>query len=411
MTSHRRDPYLWIHFTGLATVPLWLDICLGGLAVGEPILSPWLELIVVGVVGTVPITWMQLQRPFYIFSVPGLALRPDKLPDERRRLLRLQRGWISRGLVVIAAIALLMTLYWLYRLSPIVAEVPFLVGKSPFVLLAICSMAFLLANLFTLVPATVIPLLLVSPQRLTKVEPLSASDILTHFTIVGLRIGRILPEFVQYFQPTASDTLTSGASNDAPPAADTSSIDGALDNAGKEPLMAATSPAAMEGLDHDTAADGDVESSAYPSASSDISPGAEVTNAQDGEEVTESPLDTESSLSGNLPTTELEQTAQKPKEISQPHISGEDESGNDQELLSQPNSPISASEPIPTSNPVNAPGTIDAEPVADAHAAAVTEASETGSIAAQLDSVNSLNDIKITQDDDPDVSYSTNPAD
>lgn len=194
MLPHRRDPYLWIHIAGLATVPLWLDVCLAGLAVGAPWAPPWLELITLVAVGTVPIVWMQWRRPFYIFSVPGLALRPDQLSLERRRLLTIQRGWLSRLLVVLTAIALLWALYTLYQLAPLAADLPWLAGQSRTTGWGISAIAFLLANLFALVPATVVPLLLTAPTRLDQVPPFETAQILTNFTVVGLRLGKILPE-------------------------------------------------------------------------------------------------------------------------------------------------------------------------------------------------------------------------
>ncbi|MEM9768952.1 MAG: low-complexity tail membrane protein, partial [Cyanobacteria bacterium P01_D01_bin.71] len=130
MQRHRRDPYLWLNFAGLATVPLWLDICLAGLAVSDPMVPPWLELVALVMVGTAPILWMQVQRPFYIFSVPGLVLRPDQLNEDRRRLLTLQRSWYSQSLALLTAIALFLALYWLYQLAPIAADLPWLMGKS-----------------------------------------------------------------------------------------------------------------------------------------------------------------------------------------------------------------------------------------------------------------------------------------
>lgn len=216
MTLHRRDPYLWIHLAGLATVPLWLDVCLVGLAVEEPLVAPWLELVTLALVGTVPILWMQLQRPFYIFSVPGLALRPDKLAAQRRQLLTLQRGWLSRSLVLLGAMGLLLTLYWLYQLAPIATDPPWLTGKSRATGWGICAIAFLLANLFTLVPTTVIPLFLTSPTRLEKTAPVAADQILKQFTVLGLRLGKILPEVPQAVEPESSDELAATATDLTP---------------------------------------------------------------------------------------------------------------------------------------------------------------------------------------------------
>ena len=196
MTLPHRDPYLWIHLAGLATVPLWLDICLAGLAVGDPVVAPGVELLTLGLVGTLPILWMQLQRPFYIFSVPGLALRPDQLSVERRRLLSLQRTLLSRLLVICSAIALLLGLYWLYQLAPIAADMTPFATKSRPTGWAIAAIAFLCANLFVQVPATVIPLLLISPTTRQKTEPFESTAILKKFMVIGLRLEHILPDLL-----------------------------------------------------------------------------------------------------------------------------------------------------------------------------------------------------------------------
>jgi hypothetical protein len=142
MSSHRRDPYLWLHLAGLATVPLWLDVCLAGLAIGEPIAPPWLEITTLTLIGTLPIVWLQLRRPVYVFGVPGLALRPDRLSEERRRLLTLQRSWWSRGLVLLTAIALWAVLYRLYQMAPMAIDLPGLAGQSRTTGWAICAGAF-----------------------------------------------------------------------------------------------------------------------------------------------------------------------------------------------------------------------------------------------------------------------------
>ena len=67
MKPWRCDPYLWVHLAGLATVPLWIGLCLLGLAVGNPT-WPGLELGFIVAVGVLPVLVMQLRRPFYIFS-------------------------------------------------------------------------------------------------------------------------------------------------------------------------------------------------------------------------------------------------------------------------------------------------------------------------------------------------------
>jgi hypothetical protein len=215
MSSHRRDPYLWLHLAGLATVPLWLDVCLAGLAIGEPIAPPWLEITTLTLIGTLPIVWLQWRRPVYVFGVPGLALRPDRLSEERRRLLTLQRSWWSRGLVLLTAIALWAVLYRLYQMAPMAIDLPGLAGQSRTTGWAICAGAFGLANLFTLVPATVVPLLLTSPRQLENTTPFEVSHILSKFLVLGLRLSRILPEVSQTAESLDSESVAPSFRADA----------------------------------------------------------------------------------------------------------------------------------------------------------------------------------------------------
>ncbi|WP_204141674.1 low-complexity tail membrane protein [Halomicronema sp. CCY15110] len=215
MSSHRRDPYLWLHLAGLATVPLWLDVCLAGLAIGEPIAPPWLEITTLTLIGTLPILWLQLRRPVYVFGVPGLALRPDRLSEERRRLLTLQRSWWSRGLLLLTAIALWGVLYRLYQMAPMAIDLPGLAGQSRATGWAICAGAFGLANLFALVPATVVPLLLASPRQLENTTPFEVSHILSKFLVLGLRLSRILPEVGPAAESSDSESIAPSLKADA----------------------------------------------------------------------------------------------------------------------------------------------------------------------------------------------------
>jgi len=62
MPSFRSDP-MWIHFAGLAAVPIFLELCTT--AVGDPLPN------MVGTIysrrgGIVPVLWMQLSRPLHL---------------------------------------------------------------------------------------------------------------------------------------------------------------------------------------------------------------------------------------------------------------------------------------------------------------------------------------------------------
>lgn len=194
MTAYRRDPYLWVHVAGLAALPLWIDGCLAGLAVGDPVLPVGLEVALLSLIGLLPVLVMQWTRPFYLFSVLVLALRPDTLTTERRQLLAIQRTWPSRLLSAIAAIFAIALLLWLYRLAPVASEVTPLRGLPRAVGWLSCGLFFLLANLFLQVPVSAGRLLLARPRAVAKATPLEPAQVLSAFTVLGLRVSKILPE-------------------------------------------------------------------------------------------------------------------------------------------------------------------------------------------------------------------------
>ncbi|WP_346292538.1 low-complexity tail membrane protein [Sphaerothrix gracilis] len=211
MGSFRRDPYLWIHLAGLAALPLFLDICLLGLAAGYPVMPVWLEMGLLLGFGIVPVLWMQWQRPFYIFSLLAVAVKPEQLTEERRRLLPLFRSWQVKLFTGLGAIVWAWILWQIYCLAPIAAAVtPF---KSHLLGLGVAALAFLGSNLFLQVPLSVLRVLLANEQQLAAIEPYAAAAIAQDFTILGLRLKQVLPE------------LEDGPS--AVGAADVSSIEGA----------------------------------------------------------------------------------------------------------------------------------------------------------------------------------------
>ncbi|ASC69846.1 hypothetical protein XM38_007760 [Halomicronema hongdechloris C2206] len=191
MQSFRLDPYLWIHLAGLAAVPLWFDVCLLGLAAGDPVLPVWLELGVLAVVGVLPVLWMQWQRPFCIFSLVALALKPDQMSPNQRRLLHLFQDPIGRGVSLLVPLPLLWGLWQLYRLAPLAANSTPFSNRGVGVLVA--AIAFLLVNLFTQVPVRVLRVLLAPATALDGVDPYAPEAIPQDFTLIGLRVNQILP--------------------------------------------------------------------------------------------------------------------------------------------------------------------------------------------------------------------------
>jgi hypothetical protein len=200
MTSHRYDPYLWVHLAGLATVPFWLILCLLGLAVEYPAL-PALELALMLSIGVLPVLYMQLKRPFCIFGVLCLALRPDALSYEQRQLLTIFRKWRVRAAALPVALGLSWIVLQLYQVAPIARDItPF----SPWGRLgglAIATLGCCGANLFLQVPISVF-LVVATPNRaLQGVAPYPQKTVNRDFCHVGLPVKRILPEVVVPLSP------------------------------------------------------------------------------------------------------------------------------------------------------------------------------------------------------------------
>ncbi|MEO0455658.1 MAG: low-complexity tail membrane protein [Cyanobacteria bacterium P01_A01_bin.114] len=194
MVAFRQEPYLWLHLTGLALVPLLLDICLAGLATADPILPVGLEMALLGLVGTVPILWLQWQRPFYIFSVGVVMLEPAVLNPTQRRILSLMRSQWVRITTLVGAAGLLLVLWQLYRIAPMAAAVTPFAGLSRLGGLAIAAIAFLAANLFTQVPLTVLRVLWANPADFQTVSPYVVERVKSDFWAMGVRVRRLLPE-------------------------------------------------------------------------------------------------------------------------------------------------------------------------------------------------------------------------
>jgi len=217
MRAFWSDPYLWLHLAGFATVPLWLEICLLGLAVGDPVLPVWMEVLLVGTVGIAPILWMQWQKPFCIYSFLFLAVAPVHMTDRQRRLLRLFKTSTTQLLAIPVAVALLVILWKLYLWAPLVASVAPFDGQRWFGL-GLAAIAFLFANLFTQVPVSVLRVLLASDAQVNGQEPYPSERIGQDFTLPGFRLKQILPLPATETIP-AGGVATSGVPTASPTAA------------------------------------------------------------------------------------------------------------------------------------------------------------------------------------------------
>lgn len=202
MRSFWSDPYLWIHLAGLAAFPLFVEGCLVGFALGDPFLPVWLELLLVVIVGIAPVLWMQWRRPFYIFSVIMVCLKPAVLTADQRRLLTLFKAPRNRVLAVVASIALVGVLWRVYALAPIVSSSVSFLPASRLVGLLLAAVAFLACNLFVQVPLSVASVMLTSEAVFTQTVPYPQEQVRQGFSLLGLPLNQILPPVVAETKPT-----------------------------------------------------------------------------------------------------------------------------------------------------------------------------------------------------------------
>lgn len=195
MRSFWSDPFLWIHLSGVAALPLFLGLCLLGLAVGSPILPVWLEVFLVAVAGIAPVLWMQWFRPFYIFSILVVAVKPQNLTSVQQQMLTRFKTKLNQGIALFIAVLLAVILWQLYRFAPLAA------GVAPFppswrwagLLLAVA--AFLASNLFLQVSASVMAVLLTPESEFAATKPHLLEKIRQNFTIAPWQVDRLLPTF------------------------------------------------------------------------------------------------------------------------------------------------------------------------------------------------------------------------
>ncbi|PZO49709.1 MAG: hypothetical protein DCF15_16570 [Phormidesmis priestleyi] len=192
MIEVQQNRYLWIHTAGLAAVPLLLDICLAGLAsTGSAFDYPvafGAQFWAIALLSIVPPLGMQLVKPFYVFSLPPLALKPTALSDDQRRCLQVLKT------LQVKILAGLTAGFSLWILQALYAELPHIKPlMTPSAGLITAAVSFFLACLFLQISVSAGRSLLVGPSTLKRVTPYEQAAIAHDFLILGLRVDKLLP--------------------------------------------------------------------------------------------------------------------------------------------------------------------------------------------------------------------------
>jgi hypothetical protein len=196
MSSFRNEPFLWIHLSGIAVAPIALLIVWLSLAIATPITPYWLELIILGIIGIIPILLMQWQKPFEIFSLLVVSLRPEVLTLEQRKILSLFKRPKQQFLALLTALLMAGKLYGIYYFAPLAALPVVNFPQVRLLALLVAAIAFFVANLFVQVPVSVLGILFTQNKIYEETTPINIEDIPKNLTVPGLRVRKIffIPE-------------------------------------------------------------------------------------------------------------------------------------------------------------------------------------------------------------------------
>jgi hypothetical protein len=149
----------------------------------------------VAVAGIVPVLWMQWFRPFYIFSILVVAVKPQNLTSVQQQILTRFKTKLNQGIALFVAVLLAVILWQLYRLAPLAASVAPFPPSWRWAGLLLAVAAFLASNLFLQVSASVMAVLLTPESEFAATKPHVLEKIRQDFTIAGWQVDRLLPAF------------------------------------------------------------------------------------------------------------------------------------------------------------------------------------------------------------------------
>jgi len=183
----RSEPFLWIHLGGIVMFPLFFLLTSFCLAIGERY-SYWLEVPLLVVIAILPVLLMQLYRPFNIFSVLLLALKPQSLDENQRRILALFQRKQQKFANAIAAVLMLFSLGLIYYVSPNFKAIADLLPQQHLLGLVMAGGAFFGSNLFLQIPLNALQVLLTRESELAKSELYTPEAVAENFTTPGIKL-------------------------------------------------------------------------------------------------------------------------------------------------------------------------------------------------------------------------------
>ncbi|MGB2924469.1 MAG: low-complexity tail membrane protein [Limnothrix sp.] len=189
------DPYLWLHFSGLAMLPLTLALVAIALPLGIPLPFSIGELVLIVLLGGVPVWTVQILRPWNPFSCWIFQIPPERLDERQKQLLRLIQGTRQPLFNVLGAVVMVVLLWQIAHYSPLAVGAVGGFWQWRIVGLALATVGFFLSNIFLQIPLTLLPTLLLSEETVTAIDPHPDVSIRRDFACWGLPMGQLFPSF------------------------------------------------------------------------------------------------------------------------------------------------------------------------------------------------------------------------
>jgi hypothetical protein len=148
------------------------------------------------IVGIIPVLWMQLIRPFYIFSILVLSLPPEQLSPEQRQILTLFKTRKHQLLSCLASVLILLILWEIEHLAPLAASIVSFIPQWRILGLLLAIVGLWTSNLFLQIPVSVFGVLINSQEKFAATEPYPVEKIASEFTIPGWQVEKILANII-----------------------------------------------------------------------------------------------------------------------------------------------------------------------------------------------------------------------
>jgi len=193
MTNFKLEPYLWLHFAGLAVIPfsligLWLS-----LSISSPFGLWWLDFLIVAILGIMPIFFLQLKKPLNIFSFLLLGIYPNLLEEKQRKILSLIKDKSQKIIQIITCLLSLIVLFILYYFAPVASFLTSNFPQNRIFAIILASFFLGITIFFAQIVMIILRIFLISQANFNQILPYPVERIYIDFLTPPFLVKKILP--------------------------------------------------------------------------------------------------------------------------------------------------------------------------------------------------------------------------